>query len=420
MSLFTLGSTINKLRKGLDAKTSSDIIGSVSPEPNVRGLDHNMWSANPYANFDYRHTWWQKLWEGLGFRSQFDAYRESMANNAREYEAQLLDKAHNEEYDSAVAQAARERAAGINPDLVGNVDPGSSSAMEPDPNAPISPGYDDPSVVVEGFANTVMSALTGGLALAKSGMDLMMLKNDVEAGSINNSKSIFDFAMLSAAQYIPSEMPVDDPEWKERAVQLALEANGNFLNKRQMTAFTRQLRALYNSAPTQAEQYKSWYDMMTNKQQAYAKKGSSFWDDDEEILMDILQPVIDALDEVFEKRPRVESAQLDAQGAEAAYNEAYFSTADGALAGEVQNITNERNKASAHIDSILNEAMDAIISNLKDRSESNKRGHSTAAAVLVIFQLLRMMNFHPSFSSSSATGSTPYGSSFHSSSSFGF
>lgn len=357
------------------------------------GVDPVQWSSNPYAQFDYNHSWWQKIWEGLGFRSKFDEYRDSMAANAREYEAQLAEKAHNEQYDSPVEQNARLRAAGINPDLAGETSSGSSSPMEPDPNAPIAPGSHDPVSVVKGFADSVMACFTGGLSLAKSGMDLMQMKNDIERGKIDNSKSLFDFAMRSAAEYIPSEMPVDDPDWKERSVQLALEANGNFLNKSQTKAFTRQLRSLYNSAPTQAEQYKSWFEMMSNKQESYMKKGSSFWDDDEEILMDCLQPVIDALDEVFEKENRVKSEQLDAQGAEAAYNEAYFSTADGALAGEVANLTNKRNKQSTNIDYMLNEAMNQIISNLKDRSESNKRGHGVAAAVLLFFQLFRMINF---------------------------
>lgn len=99
-------------------------------------------AANPYANPYYRKSIWQQALENLGFRTGYDTYMESMALNAKEYEAQLLEKMHNEEYDSASSQAQRLRQAGLNPDLQ-NVDAGGSSGMEPDPSLPAIPENND-------------------------------------------------------------------------------------------------------------------------------------------------------------------------------------------------------------------------------------------------------------------------------------
>lgn len=150
------------------------------------GVDPNQWNANPYAQYDYRHTGWQKFLEGLGFRTNYDAMKESMAINAQEYERDLLEKAHNEQYDSASAQAARERAAGVNPDLAG-VDSGDSSSMQPDPNAPIAPessGFDNPIA----FGSAVMSGITSLFGLAQSGIGVMQMFADYKSKVLDNDK----------------------------------------------------------------------------------------------------------------------------------------------------------------------------------------------------------------------------------------
>lgn len=365
------------------------------------GVDSLQWESNPYAQFDYTHTWWQKLWEGLGFRSKFDEYRDSMAANAREYEAQLAEKAHNEAYDSASAQVARERAAGINPDLAGNVDAGSSSGMQPDPNGPISPGHDDPVQIVSGFANTVMSCLNGAIGFAKAGLDLSNMRNAVESGKIGNAGQSLDLAMKLARQYVPGNIPDDtnSGDWKEQSIDLAMQSAGLHLSRTQQKAVRQHMRGIYNSAPGKAEQWSSWIDMMDNTIAGNMKRSSKFWGDGtDEVIMDVVQPIVEVTDRLMQLKPDTEEAQLRAQQSEAGYTEEYFDSADGKLAGEVFNATNERNLNSAKIDTYLNEALEQIIHNLKDRSESNKSGHGLAAAAILFFSVMRMMNFSGSVS----------------------
>lgn len=354
------------------------------------GVDAVQWAANPYATFDYRHTWWQKLFEGLGFRSKFDEYRDSMALNAAEYEAQLAEKAHNEQYDSAQEQVNRQRLAGINPDIAGNVGAGSSSPTQPDPNAPISPGSDDPGQILSGFANVVMSAFTGSIGLAKDALSLFQLKNTVDSGKIGNSQSIVDYAMNLARRFIPASYPEGDPDWVNRASDLAFEVGSQGLNKRQRKQLRESLRSFYSSAPTQVEQWKAWNESQTGKLDYFKRTSSSFFGDgSDEVLRIITDNLMKVQDKIYSSGLQVESKELQNK-------QEYLDAVDPTLQGTVENVTNERNLASGHIDAVLNECIDSIITDLRDRSESNKRGHSMAQIALLVFSVLRMVNFSPS------------------------
>lgn len=359
---------------------------SVAPD----GVDQKQWSANPYANFDYRHTWWQKLWEGLGFRSKFDEYRDSMALNANEYEAQLAEKAHNEEFDSASAQAQRYREAGINPDINGDVGAGASSAMEPDPNAPISPGYDDPLQMVSGFANTIMSAFTGSIGLAKDALSLFQMRNDVESGNIGKSQSIVDYAMNMARQFIPESYPEGDADWVNRASQLAFDVGSAGLSKRQQRQFRSALNSFYQSAPTQAEQWKAWNESQTSKLEYFKRTSSKFFGDGtDEVLRIITDNLAKTTDQIFERGLRVEnlSAQKEAE---------YLENVDTGLKAETENASNESMRSQRSIDGILNSSIEGIIKDLSSYSHSNKPGHQFASVALLVFSVLRMMNFSTS------------------------
>lgn len=188
--------------------TTNDKV-SVSRGSMPDGVDPSQWEANPYANFDYRHSGWQKFLEGLGFRSKYDEFVESMALNAREYDAQLTEKAHNEEFDSALAQASRERLAGINPDLAGNVDAGGSSSMEPDPNGPIEPGNDFDSIMQ--FGSTIMSAVQMAFGLAQSGIGLASGLQSLRGQKIANDNAVLN-AAAGAVGYVFNPYEEESPE----------------------------------------------------------------------------------------------------------------------------------------------------------------------------------------------------------------
>lgn len=138
-------------------------------------------SANPYANMDYRQSFWQKVLSGLGFRTNYDAYKESMALQAKEYDAQMAQKAYNEQFDSALAQTQRLREAGINPDIAGDVSAGESQSPVDDGNPPVPPQADDFGLVSQGLQSLGAMAINSvqmALGFAKDFQSLRQMRID--------------------------------------------------------------------------------------------------------------------------------------------------------------------------------------------------------------------------------------------------
>lgn len=159
------------------------------------GVDPAQWDANPYANYDYRHSGWQKFLESLGFRTNYDKFKESMAINAAEYDAQLAEKAHNEEYDSPLAQNQRLREAGINPDLAGETSSGSAFPMEPDPNGPIEPESDFDSFM--NLGSMVMNGVQMAFGLMESGIGAISGLQALRGQRIDLDNKVLDTAFKS-------------------------------------------------------------------------------------------------------------------------------------------------------------------------------------------------------------------------------
>ena len=150
---------------------------------------------NPYSKQN-RAQYKMGVFEGLlskwGFRTNADKYNEEMDNRANEYEAQLQSTQREEEYNSAAAQAARMRNAGLNPDLAENM-PGAGEATEfKEPEtAPESPVGDFESAgehaaqlgtflldTLIGGASTIGTLINAG----KTVVDIMKGKQDIETG----------------------------------------------------------------------------------------------------------------------------------------------------------------------------------------------------------------------------------------------
>lgn len=186
----SLKDKVGALGQFMSGSTNRYRTSDLGPAP--AGVDPEQWAANPYSEFDYRKSGWQKILEGFGFRTNFDAYSESMALQAREYAASLADKAHNEQYDSAAAQAARERSAGLNPDLAGNVDAGSSSPLADDGNPPVAPSSDFDSFAQ--FGSIFLEGLNMASALAGQGFNIASIVEDIRGKKISNDVGLLDEA----------------------------------------------------------------------------------------------------------------------------------------------------------------------------------------------------------------------------------
>lgn len=117
------------------------------PSPELGPQYQSLLDQNPYRNLTYRKSPWQNLLTNLGFRTEADAWQENMSVQAAEYDASIAQKAYDEQYNTASAQAERMRAAGINPDIDGgsSISPGEAASPAQDPSTPMQTTGDDDS-----------------------------------------------------------------------------------------------------------------------------------------------------------------------------------------------------------------------------------------------------------------------------------
>lgn len=146
---------------------------------------------NPYLTTSYSPNFWDKFVNFFGGRSSYDKYMEEMFLNAKQYDSQLTSLAREEDYNDATSQVAREKAAGLNPDLVGtslNSAGAASEFTEPTtiPQMPEQP--------IQDFFTTCGGVMSSLLGIAKDFYSIkgLSLSND-NSELLNESQDIANF-----------------------------------------------------------------------------------------------------------------------------------------------------------------------------------------------------------------------------------
>lgn len=230
--------------------------------------------SNPYANVDYRQSWIQRLLEQIGFRTNKDAYLESMALQAKEYDNELSQKFYNEDYDSPLAQADRERQAGLNPNLTGNVSAGESSPMVDDGNPPVAPVADDLNVV-QGFASAVLNGVQAAFGIAGDLQGLRSMKIDNESKTMNLVKSAWNMIIPDLYE---NRNDLQSGRIDVNSYYNSLKKQfGHSMSKKQFDLFVNRVNAFANSA----EGWSMVYNTQSNKAKARKSMFSEIADPDQ-------------------------------------------------------------------------------------------------------------------------------------------
>lgn len=245
-------------------------------------------AANPYANPDYRQSWWQKTLHNLGFRTNYDSYLEGMNLQAKEYENNLLLKQRDEEYDSPLQQAQREREAGLNPNLTGNVSSGESSPLRDDGNPPVAPEADDLGLV-QGFASAVLQGVQAAFGLAGSIQNLRSVRLDNESKTMQMVKSAWSMIIPDLYE---NRNDLESGRVDVNNYYNSLHKQfGHTMSKKQFGNFVNRVNQFANSA----EGWKMVYDTQAQKAKArksmfeqFAGESYSEWDDIMQIIGDSL------------------------------------------------------------------------------------------------------------------------------------
>lgn len=154
-----------------------------------------LYNNNPYLNYEYQMSGWDRIGNFLGFRTSEDRTREEYAQRSKEYIAQLQALAREEEYNSESAQSERQKEAGINPALNG-VNPSQASEFNespmtlPDIQRNNADDVNSFFSTFTGIVNTILGVGQGILSLNRNHLDNLQAKVDLNNDIFGFGKSL--------------------------------------------------------------------------------------------------------------------------------------------------------------------------------------------------------------------------------------
>lgn len=252
---------------------------------------------NPYSNVNYRKSWMQKVLSGLGFRTNYDAYLEGMNLQAQEYDNALLQKEYDEQYNSPLAQAQREREAGLNPNLTGNVSSGEASPLQDDGNPPVAPVADDLQTVTQ-FASSVIDGVQAAFSLASGVTDLRgkMLDNRAkQLGQIGQEDKLAFDALLNV---LPANS--DEPLNYNQLYSQFRKAYGGHIKKRYFPSFVNRALAFQNGLAFQDVKYRTSNSRAGSRKEFYVKTSGQDYSEENGAMRAVSSVLSDLSLAVFE------------------------------------------------------------------------------------------------------------------------
>lgn len=398
--------------------------------PDVPSEYQGLLDANPYLEADYNKSFWQKVIGALGFRTGYDKRKEDLALQASEYDSQVALLAQQNAYNDPSAQAARKRAAGLNPDLTGVDDVAGAAGMQEDNNPPAPTETDAQSVGQ--FANVIMSAVTMGMGLAKDSISLASLRNAVEVGNVEKARSMGDFALQALLTGTEENPVVNDPEhgdylasgWQDRAADAAFDAYSSSFRRRDQKRFRAALDVAKRSLPTSVEQYKLLKERVGNRKDFWMSAESSDYSEFDSVMSVIAEELGSLNKDIMSQQKTNQLQGAELQNQQIVKEGEYLDSVDASMigqaetAGAVADIASSKERAqNANINQAIRSTYARIVNRLEKLADSNDRGHTAASIALLALQVVSMM----SVSQSSSSGFDMKRGSFNSkTTSFGF
>lgn len=153
--------------------------------PSGYGAEYDsLFSANPYRNLTYKKTGFQDLLSALGFRTDYDRWREDAQVNANEYDAGIFSMMQQNDFNSPLSQADRMRQGGMNPDLLGIGDVASGAQPTEDPNGMNSNSGNEEFT---NFGETIASVFSRAMAIFKDFKSLEQMSAVIDGQNIDNA-----------------------------------------------------------------------------------------------------------------------------------------------------------------------------------------------------------------------------------------
>lgn len=381
---------------------------SVNPQlgQNYQGL----LDANPYVGINRKQKWWEPAAAWLGIRTPTEKWQEQMQLQANEYNAQIAQQAYAENYNSPTQEAARMRAAGINPDLAGGLSPGEAQTPGQDPSIPTFDDTTGPNMfrsIGEGLMNCITSAIGlvdsfGSMVMKSNEASLSGLKNRMSANSLfdNWYRSLLPSSPGDIVEYddgsvrtVPIGSPVADNEvyrqdWKTAFLTRAESAIGTLPKKYRRKAMQR-LAEFHNSAPQTEEAWKQWAQSSTNRS-SYNSNQDNLFTAASGVMSDISSELQSLRKEIIETTVKSQISDLNLNVKENQNRSDYLEKFDAGLEGESHNAKNTVDKANNEMLGIMRSSLDKIVKKLEQRTHASGLEGTFAECVLVMVSLLQL------------------------------
>ena len=354
---------------------------------NLRSQYQGLIDANPYRGVEYRLSPWQRFLSRLGFRTQADAWRENMAVQANEYDASIVQKAYNEDFDDPTSQVARMKAAGLNPDIdPSSIDSGSSSPMPEDPSTPMQSTGNEQQIgefltgVFDAFESCI--GLTSGIqGIIGKNIQNRMLNAESESQFVENAVGISDMFLPRTA----NPQGILNYDWRA-------EANSNmdkYIDKhyrleRDRQKFKDVVNQYWDSAIGSSATFEQMIDYMKSRK-GYFEENQTNWSDLDDIQFAITEPIAQRAEKIIELRQQLEietakyqkelaanlnpEIQAEAQNTSAEYQSQFNQSLDPFTQAGSQNVVAGASVIQSQLNNELSEIQKEVIHNLVERSK---------------------------------------------------
>lgn len=346
--------------------------------------------ANPYRGLRYNKSPWQNVLHWLGFRTEADSFAENMATQAAEYDAAIAQKAYDEQYNDASAQAERLRAAGINPDISGGqgISPGEAASLPQDPSTPMQTTGQEAEL--HNFASTVMSLFSSGLGIVEAiqGVRARNLSNrltdwQTEGYIAQYAKEMFPYMLPNSPE--PAGIDPNTYDWKAETLRNAERFSGK-LPKSMRQAFYDHIERFWDSAPAEKDAMLEFVERV-KASKAYHKETSENFSEFTNVMRDIWEPLGKLAEKNFEQRLKTEGTQLSTEEAEAKEQAEYLDAHNATLEGQAENKENTAKGEVADYTKEIKSTINSIMSNLKSTASKGGFEGFFANVLLLLFTM---------------------------------
>lgn len=354
-------------------------------------------SLNPYRTLDPENdmSWFNNITDSLGLTKKRQSLSQEYDLMASEWDSQRALALEDREYNSESAQVARQRAAGLNPDLLG-VQAGSSdqAGSVPDSLKPEQGLSGSSPQEFTSFISSIGDALFKGFSLVNG---LTMMNLDVASKELDNFNKMFDPSMSSiAGDYATallgkandSDKPFD-ALFKDSFSLVGPDFDrlfGGFKSKR----VERYARQRYNNYINGEEFRQRVYDHFNKSSKSAADSARSYSEykaiTGNEDMFSVMSNVYDAIEnsKYFKALGNLEYDKLfnyglsaRSQNAQNKYASDYYSNRSGSAAAHLDNVTTQNQTNAAELDGFFNQMLNDTMKSL-DKSISDPKVSSTA------------------------------------------